>query len=343
MSPKYLFFIAFGTLILSGCGLDTDEETVVDSGTTTVTVDVDQNAYLPLTNATSFFYTETGSGTPGGVEGKVSYDVGMSNSKGYSVYKVTLTGGATDLNLYFRTTSSQVQLLGMDGPVAVTSGISVDHLRFTTPVNMIGTQSAVTVAATADLSGDINKDDAGLTLTYDLTNNTTLKFENNGYVLPTLKASMDVDISVNGLPGNPVPITLNFLFTTGLGLVQHSAAFNNSSSNAYELKFHALEDLPNVMNFSHDGNAVNSTFTLAGSNADISSDDYDIVNQTQLDSLGWLTITAESNGTYSAAVITSNSNLPTDLTSVQVLFESQYGSGERLSANVTIQAPIPAP
>lgn len=138
MLPKYLFYIAFGTLLLSGCGLDTDDDE--DDSITTVVVDVEQNAYLPLTNATSFFYTETG-GTPGDVEGSVTYDVGASNSKGYSVYKVAINGGNVDMELYFRTTSSQIELLGIDGPVSISASANFDHLRFATPIRLIGART----------------------------------------------------------------------------------------------------------------------------------------------------------------------------------------------------------
>ncbi|MAQ27822.1 MAG: hypothetical protein CMK83_26735, partial [Pseudomonadales bacterium] len=88
MLPKYLFYLAFGTFLLSGCGLETDEDSDEESDSvTSVQMEVEQNAYLPLTNATTLFYTAN-EASPGDIEGAVSYDVGMSNSKGYPVYKV---------------------------------------------------------------------------------------------------------------------------------------------------------------------------------------------------------------------------------------------------------------
>ena len=172
MLPKYLFYLAFGTFLLSGCGLETDEDSDEESDSvTSVQMEVEQNAYLPLTNATTLFYSLVGAGDPGGLETLVTYDISLSNSKGYSVYRLALQNSSLNLDLYFRSTTNNIQLIGIDGPVTL-DDVSVDNLRFATPVNLIGNTSSRTINATADLAGSLSADDAALTINYSLSNNT---------------------------------------------------------------------------------------------------------------------------------------------------------------------------
>lgn len=347
MLPKYLFYLAFGTLLLSGCGLDTDDDE--DSSITTVVVDVDQSPYLPLSNATQFYYTETG-GSPGEVVGSVTYDVGTSNSKGYSVYKVAISGGNMDMELYFRTTTNQIELLGIDGPVGVSGSASFDHLRFATPIRLIGTRSDQTTAATADIyyNGEL-QDDTVVTFTYDTTNTTNETVNRSDWTeleLPTLKSALDAEItiSVGELDLESFPITLNFYFTKGLGLVQHSGDITASAGNEYEIKFHDLDNLPNLIAFDQTSTNIEGTssfFTLAdgASDTNISSAEYRIANLSALNALGWLEIEETNADVYSVGIDTTSDALPSSLTSVQVIFENRYSSGERLSASVILLAP----
>ncbi|MCP5016822.1 MAG: hypothetical protein GY938_16370 [Ketobacter sp.] len=348
MLPKYLFYIAFGTLILSGCGLETDDDED-DSSVTTVVVDVNQSPYLPLTNATQFFYTETG-GSPGAVEGSVTYDLGTSNSKGYSVYKVAISGGNVDMELYFRTTTNQIELLGIDGPLGVSGSASVDHLRFATPIRLIGNRSDQTTAVTADVVyNGAPEDGTVISLTYDTTNTSNETVSRSDWTeleLPTLKSVLtaDINISVGGLSLDPFPIVMNFYFTKGLGLVQHSGDLTSSAGNEYEIKFHDLDALPNLIAFDQTGSNVEGTssfFTLADGAIDtnISSTEYRIANLSALNALGWLEIEETNTDVYSVGIDTASDALPDSLTSVQVIFENRYSSGERLSASVTLLAP----
>ena len=349
MLPKYLFYIAFGTLMLSGCGLETDDDEEDNSSSPTVVVDIEQNPYLPLTNATQFYYTETG-GSPGEVEGSVTYDVGTSNNKGYSVYKVAISGGNLDMELYFRTTTNQIELLGIDGPVGVSGSASFDHLRFTTPIRLIGTRSDQTTAATANIYYDgEQRDDTVITFTYDTTNTTNETVGRSDWTeleLPTLKSVLDAEItiSVGGIELDPFPIILNFYFTKGLGLVQHSGDITSGAGNEYEIKFHDLDNLPNLIAFDQTNSNVEGTssfFTLADgvSDTNISSTEYRIANLSALNALGWLEIEETNTDVYSVGIDTTSDALPDSLTSVQVIFESRYSSGERLSASVTLLAP----
>lgn len=345
MLPKYLFYLAFGTLLLSGCGLDTDDDD--EDETSYVEVVVEQNEYLPLTNATRFFYSAT-NGTIGGLEAAISYDVSLSNNKGYPVHKVAIGGDDLTLDLYFRSTSSQITLIGIDGPVDV-SGAAIDYLRFATPISLIGNRSNQSTTATADIQiNGSSLSNPSITIDYDVTNDKTKTFNNSTTVsgdiwrFPTLKATLDAEITVSGsgITLDPIPITLEFDFTKGLGLVQHSGNLTGNSSADYEVKFDHLVDLPNIMVFDNDANGDTNTFTLAdGSDTEIAPSEYKIVNLTELSDLGWVEIAEENSDTFSIDFNTSHEDFPDSLTSIQVLFENRVNSGERLSANVTILEP----
>lgn len=347
MLPKYLFFLAFGTLLLSGCGLETDEDTDEESDSvTSVEADVDQNVYLPLTNATSLFYTLIGSGSPGGLETLVTYDSSLSNSRGYPVYKLALTDSSLNLDLYFRSTTNNIQLIGIDGPVDV-GDVTIDNLRFTTPLNLIGTISNRTVNGTANLDGIVSADNAALSISYSLSNSTSTPFNSsdNDWVFPTLSADLDMEITLTALGGDPLQLDLNFQFTEGLGIVQHSAIIDGAPSEAYEIEFYDLERLPNIIVFNQDGSEAFGTskvfsFPSTPSDSPITNSDYEILNQSALDDLDWLTISVGSITTdaYDVNIETASAELPSELTSIQVLFK-RHNSDERLSANVTLLAP----
>jgi hypothetical protein len=342
MLSKYLFFLMCSGLLLSGCGLETDDDDEDTDNTTSVQIDVTQNAYLPLTNGTTILYTEN-SASPGDIKADISYDVSMSASKGYPVYVASLSGGL-DLDLYFRSTRNQIELLGIDGPVILDgSGNSVDDLRFGTPLKLIGnlTNQTTSATATAVLNGNSFANQA-ISISYSLTN-TNVEFGSGDARLPTLRAKIDASLSasVAGSTVGPFPVELNFFFSKGLGIAQHNGNYNGSTNPNYDFELYDLQKLPNPIWFSHDGNPANnstSTFTITenGSDSNMSTLDYRIVNQAALDSLGWLTVTEESTEIFSVAIETSSSSLPTELTSVQVLFEKRNNSGERLSGTVTL-------
>ena len=347
MLPKYLFYLAFGTFLLSGCGLETDEDSDEESDSvTSVQVEVEQNAYLPLTNATTLFYSLVGAGDPGGLETLVTYDISLSNSKGYSVYRLALQNSSLNLDLYFRSTTNNIQLIGIDGPVTL-DDVSVDNLRFATPVNLIGNTSSRTINATADLAGSLSADDAALTINYSLSNNTDESFtsDDNNWVFPTLRAELDMEITLTAIGGDPMQLDMTFDFTKGLGIVSHSAVTNDAADAAYEIRFYDLDKLPNIIVFNQDGTEALGTsmvFSLAdpdtASDTPITSTDYVIVNQNELDDLGWLTVDVGSITADAFDIqINDDPELPSDLTSVQVLFKKR-NSEERLSANVTLLA-----
>ena len=307
MLPKYLFYLAFGTLLISGCGLDTDDDE--EEETSYVEVSVEQSPYLPLTNDTRFFYTES-SGTTGGLEANISYDVSLSNTKGYPVYKIAIDGDDLTLDLYFRSTTSQISLIGMDGPMDLGTS-SIDYLRFATPIKLIGARSDQSTTATAviETNGTVSNN-ASITIDYDVTNSSSSKFNNdttlNGdvWTFPTLNATLEAEISVtsSGLTIGPFPIVLEFFFTKGLGLVQHSGNLTENTSPDYDVKFDHLLNLPNVMIFNNDTSAVNgitNTFTLAGESGstDIAPSEYKIVNLSALSDLGWVQIQEEVTDT----------------------------------------------
>jgi len=290
MSLKHLFYIAFAAIFLSGCGLDTDEE--ADDGTAVVVVDIDQNPYLPLTNNTAILYTDAGANV---VTAAISYDVGMSGNRGFSVYKLAMTGGSQDLNLYFRTTPSQIELVGLDGPITLSSQ-ELDYVRFTTPVKLVGNFTGQTTSASADINGS-SVSSSNISVTYATTNDTATPFASNGWNLPTLHSRVNADIDANGISFS---IALNFYFTRGLGLVQ------NSLGSSFEIAFQSLDGLPNVMAFRQDGNEINgrSVFSLAPADGAINASKYKIVNQDALDALSWLDITSTSSDLYQVAVQT---------------------------------------
>ncbi|MBA56683.1 MAG: hypothetical protein CMK89_19695 [Pseudomonadales bacterium] len=331
MLPKYLFYLAFGTLLISGCGLETDDD---DDETSYVEVSVEQNVYLPLTNATRFYYSSTG-GTTGDLEANISYDVGMSNAKGYPVYKVAIDGTGLTLDLYFRTTTSQIELLGIDGPVDV-GDADIDYLRFSTPIKLVGAQTNQSTSASAEIeiSGDPLPNPT-ITMNYSVANRTNIKFENNGFIFPTLNATLTAEITVTSsiITTDPIPVVLDFYFTKGLGLVQHSGNLTENSTEDYEVKFHRLLGLPNVMSYDAVGNGP-SHFTMADSGDNLSSSDYRILNQAELNSMGWITISTDANADWKINV-EDNASTPDTLTSYQVLFEDKH-SDERLSGNITI-------
>jgi len=350
MLPKYLFFLAFGTLLLSGCGLETDEDTDEESDSvTSVEVDVDQNVYLPLTNATSLFYTAD-EAQPGDIEGTVSYDVGMSNNEGYPVYKIAINSDGLSLDLYFRSTINQIELLGIDGPISVSDTASFDFLRFDTPIKLVGERSNQSTEASATLESDDNSiSNASITVAYDVANSSTATFESFHWTtleLPTLQSTLTAEISASipGVTVGPFPVTLDFFFAEGLGLVQHSGDVTAVAGNEYEIKFYGLEDLPNIVAFNQEGTTVEGSlayFSIAeeSGNSTIESSDYEIVNLSALNDLGWLEITEPNSGEYAVGINTVSTELPDTLTSVQVLFENRVNSGERLSANLTLLAP----
>ncbi|MAR90780.1 MAG: hypothetical protein CML06_07840 [Pseudomonadales bacterium] len=344
MPRNYLFLLGFIATILTGCGLENDTEE--DTDTASVTVDVEQSPYLPLTNASTFYYSQSGASTQGDIRGRITFDVGASSNRGYSVYRITIRGGSQDLDLLLRSTRDQIYLLGLDGPLTPNASTLVDHLRFTNPIPLLGARSDETTGASADITVDGNAV-GNPEILYDVSNSQAPVFNNAGWELPTLRATVDAQVTVDlgGAGTAEVPLELVFFFTRGLGLVQHSARYNNATNSAYELVFESLEGVPNIVAFTQDGNNANGTsslFTLAEdptTNTPINSGDYRVVNLAELSALGWLQIQENAQSQFTAAINTNSPQLPDVLTSIQVLFEDRYDGGERLSANVTLLGP----
>jgi len=340
MLPKYLFYLAFGTFLLSGCGLETDEDSDEESDSvTSVQVEVEQNAYLPLTNATTLFYTAN-EASPGDIEGAVSYDVGMSNSKGYPVYKVALNGTDLKFDLYFRSTNNQIYLLGIDGPIELEGGDVIEELTFSPPIKLIGNLSDQSTSAT--LTGTLDGktvEDAELPVVYTLTN-TNQSFSEGNTAMPLLQTNVEASFTIP-LVATPIEIAFDFSFTRGLGLVEHKGYLSDKTVPDYEIQFYDLDGLVNIMRFDQSGNIANggsNTITVSRNGADIalSYEDYSIVNNSELAAYSWLAIENDvGTESFTTTVDISDVTYPDTLTSVQVLFESTQ-DGERLSGSIIV-------
>ncbi|MVF13665.1 hypothetical protein FT643_16095 [Ketobacter sp. MCCC 1A13808] len=329
MTPKQLFYIAIFSILLSGCGLE--EETDYDR--TGAFSTPDQNRYLPLTSDTQLVYADTTQGT---LTSSIGYDEAFSSQKQIPVYSIDMTGASTQMRLYFSSDSNQIQLLGIDGPFEFTvnsTQYEADYFRFANALQLTGTpqypdttaSARITESGGADISDQFN-----IRVSYTLTNTDnriTLTGQGN---LPTLQAQLSATIYVDSAQTTPSvtlsqqTVTGTFDFTPGIGIVAHEGIYLDQAFNS---TLQSLQSLPNIIWFDYNDGApiaITSNTTFNTSNGNLSSTDYEIVNQSELDELDWITVNEDvASNTFNVSMQYS-STLPSSLTAVPVLFRNKH-------------------
>ena len=183
----------------------------------------------------------------------------------------------------------------------------------------------ITESGGADISDQFN-----IRVSYTLTNTDnqiTLTGQGN---LPTLQAQLSATIYVDRAQTTPTvtlsqqTVTGTFDFTPGIGIVAHEGIYLDQAFNS---TLQSLQSLPNIIWFDYNDGApiaITSNTTFNTSNGNLSSTDYEIVNQSELDELDWITVNEDvASNTFNVSMQYS-STLPSSLTAVPVLFRNKH-------------------
>ena len=344
MPLKYLIYLLSFTFLLSACGLETDEdeeEVTEESEVTTTTVLVhDQHPLLPLTSGTSLQYSDTSAGN---VTATVIYDASESQAQNLNIYEMSFVYGSNTIGLVLSSTSSGVTWLGIEGPVEITSdstSITLNSLYFDEPIVLIGDTGNATTGTSLSSSNEF-WEAASLEIDYTTGSSTTVfDADNEGYgILPahTVNIVSEIEVSLSGSVVTTLNLATTLSFVEGIGVVEH---VGNYIGTAVSSKLSSLSNLPLTIWFDYDG--INDPILTNGSDAifqtdsgNILTDTYSLYNKEELDALDWIDVVANTSTDSYEVKLTVTDDLPTELTSVQVIFEDKQ-FGRRISGNVTI-------
>jgi hypothetical protein len=329
-------------LLLGACGGDPDPDPQPDPY-------VQQfNPYLPLAVGASLSYYDANFGN---LDSMHILNEELTQAKGVDIYEVTFDGADNTFSFFFSSAANNIKLYGIDGPINVTAGAinySLDKLRFNTPLVLqsdFNNQNSGTTNASATISsGSSSSDINNVSISYTTINLDT-SYSGSYGTLPVrgalLSAQINASVNVLGQTLNiDETLSNSLLFAKGIGIVRHTGSYV-SAENTHNSEVTALNNLPRSVWFHYNnGNpslasGSSSSFQINGQ-GNISSSQYDLVNMSDINALGWITV-QESGGRYSVSM-PGGGNLPSTSTSVEVVFEHNT-TGRRLSANVTLLAP----
>ena len=316
-----------------------------DDGGSTPTEVRQFNTYMPLANMSdvesiSFFDSKLDQ----------SYNVtqyrndAKSTAAGLDIYTIDY-GTELELSLHVSSTPDSVQLHELEIPIAVTPLITAERLKFDTPLVIFdpaassGSQQLTGKAFTnlgvgVDVDIDADRRSAPALLESDF-----------GPQLPMTNNIIRMTISLTFL-GVPYQfeVTTNIALAQGLGVVRITGDL--SGTTAFDSKIESLNNLPEPVWFlANMGEPILDTgYSLSQEISTdfgpLSTNDYSIANQQELDAISWIEVNTTTSDTY--IVELNNNGLPTEAdpdrgrTSVEVVLEHKV-TGERRSVNVTLQ------
>ena len=301
------------------------------------------NEYMPISEGATINYSDNF----GDVTSSSFTFNEEESTPGTDVYGVSFTRVSDDQNVTLQLTSDadEIVLFGIDGPFVIEiSGINVslNNLRFENPIILYDGNALIT--GTTDASIDIlGVTTPGVSISYVINlSESTINIDSD--TLPTINLVVGLSITTPEInlvfaviPSFTAPLEGNIDLAKGIGIVQNS--FELEDTEVVSGKLASLLDLPLPIWF--DDNAPNAPTLAAGSESifqtldtAIRADEYTISNQSVLDTLDWISVTETSSCTYEVE-LTNSSDLPTDLTSLEIVFEDS--NGDRLSGSVTLQ------
>lgn len=338
MQYNLLILLLSSLLLLSGCGLETEQE---DEEDTSNLSNLEQHPLLPLSDGSALTYLDDSLGDVVAYVSLSSEDSSSSNS----VYSVNFTDDSLNLGLLFASKTTGVQWVGIDGPIDIPYGnntITLESLRFDTPITIIGANAVSGTTGASLKTSDDNVNQATATVSYQISSSNGVFDQAAAFygTLPTLNVNITSSLELS-LGTQPLP-SLNGLstqlgFTSGIGIVRHQSDFQGT---ALDSRLTGLRGLPQTIWYQ----VVGTDPILAnGSDAVVTTDggplpasQFAVFNQTELDQLDWLNIRVdEASDSYVVEVVYSE-NLPTTLTSVQILFQDQENPDQLISGNVTL-------
>ncbi|OUS03024.1 hypothetical protein A9Q81_07965 [Gammaproteobacteria bacterium 42_54_T18] len=330
----------------TGTGSDTsdneDESAAEEEGTAEPYVFTrTQFEYLPFTDGTSIQYND-------GSTASVTLDTNEFANK--SVYAVVNNG----TTLYLSTTATKMALHGVDGSIEISgNGISttVEKLRFhdktSDEVISIPLLYSTTAEDTEPSSTPIQAIGKATTSNFGTRNINELsvssKFVNTELTSLTYGAlqARKLTLAISGMADAViteifVTFTDTLYLTSGIGIVKHQ-----STDYGIDNEITSLTGLPTTIWFNNAAGTPtidsesDPTFSIAGIGA-ISSTTYRVANIDALNETPWLTIQEDTASNTFNVDMTTHEDLPTTLTSVEVIFENKE-TNKHLSGNVTIQ------
>lgn len=303
------------------------------------------NTNLPLSIGASISYSDT---AVSAIESMQIYNEDFSALAGEEIYEVTFDSNGKPFSFYFSSTPDAIKIHGIDGPLETSSGgitYQLDQMRFNNPLvllNEFNTNPNGITTATATIqygssSGVLNN----IAIQYNTVNVDTTYSGSYG-ALPVTAAFFNAEIQASiNLLGQTITIddtiSNTLLFTKGIGIVRHTGTYV-SSDHIYNSEIISLNNLPRTIWFNRNNGNPNlasgssSTFQMQGSGT-INPDDYNLVNIEEINSLEWITL--QQNSSNFRVTMKSHSNLPTETTSVEVVFEHKV-TERRVSAAVIL-------
>ena len=344
MQCNYLILLLSSLLFLSGCGLETEQESEQTGQAKAATVGT--HPLLPLTDGSGIMYSDASLGQ---IRADINYEPTESALRGSQIFKLEFNDSGFNntgfnLGLLFSSSPTQVQWIGVDGPIDISynsTTITLESLRFTNPITIIGNSSDGSTSATTVTNDLLLNQTTSTTVDYQISSSDTL-FDpsNTGYgTLPAHRVTItsSIQLSLGNIAQTLPGFTTELSFVKGIGIVSHLGDYQDIS---LESKIDSLIDLPNTIWFNlNAGNpaiASGSEATFKTNYGNLLASEYRIYNQAQLSALDWIDITENSASDSYDVQISYTENLPTELTGVQVIFEHRQNPGQRLSGNVTL-------
>jgi len=299
------------------------------------------NTYMPLTEDTSINYQD-------GTSGVVAYNTGLSSSN-EDIYDITYGEDDEALTLSFKSTPSNIELHAISGDFEA-SDARISKLVFHDPV-IIYDGSNDTYAPT-QATASLTYSGIPLMATVDVS---FAKLEFNDVFsdtfgdgdLPVKLISLETRIQYDRyfLPIDTQVTIDQTLYTTlrlakGIGIVQHIGNYAGMNLNAI---ISSLTSLPQPIWFEH--NMLNpipvsadTTFRIPSQVAPVNSTVYQLVNQEEINELGWVTVAEDTSSDTFNVTMQYDESLP-DVSelpaSIEVVFE-RISDKRRLSGNITL-------
>ncbi|MCG8313649.1 MAG: hypothetical protein MI976_10565 [Pseudomonadales bacterium] len=344
---RFLLTIFVSSLFLTACGggggggggsngsSDSDSDNNVPLDTVEEQLfEQSQNSYLPFIQGAGWRFS-----------GSVAM---TANAEANNEYSITNDlGEFGQLVQYFTSTPSQITLEELRGPATFDLGgtnVTINSIVFNEPVII---RSATSLPLSFDtISATVSASAGGFTLGgLAFTANITVGTESvettvsdwAGY--PAYQSNVTIQLTGNVLGVGDIDVTINEVsqFVEGIGFISRTLSFPDLGVPAFDLEIEELVNLPSPIVFLVDDvtpvAVTNTTIRIEGET--VSPEEYEILNDSELDALDWVTVAANVDSSAYIVEMLPSENLPEEAT-VVVIYLSNDDGETQLPVNVTL-------
>lgn len=286
------------------------------------------NEFLPLTHGSKLQYENTLI-----FSSTAEMDITLEDDQTEPhIYSLGLDFDTNAMKMHVSSTPEEILIHRIVGPIEVGS-YTVNSLELDEPIvlyNGQGNSDSIDAVASVKNFGSLP-----LTVTYSSSSTQTVFDESYG-VLPTITITFDAELSSSLLGGEIGSLNTSLELAKGIGIVRNTG---NYIGEAVAHDIQALVNLPQTIWFEN-----NSGTPILSSDSDdqvringvlLKPSLYELLNDDEIEALGWIKVREDTASDSFVVEMNSASNLPTTLTSVELVFERKSDQ-LRMSGNVTL-------